>query len=82
MAGIPNEQGQITTLAKLIASIPVRWPTPEWGFPKGRRNIGESDIACATREFNEETGLNQLQYRIFENLEPIREVFFGNNNVH
>lgn len=28
-----------------------------WGFPKGRRMINESDIACATREFFEETGL-------------------------
>lgn len=29
----------------------------EWGFPKGRRNINESDIDCAIRELNEETSM-------------------------
>ena len=24
---------------------------PEWGFPKGRRMRGETDLACAVREF-------------------------------
>lgn len=27
-----------------------------WGFPKGRREIGENDAQCAIREFSEETG--------------------------
>jgi 8-oxo-dGTP pyrophosphatase MutT (NUDIX family) len=30
---------------------------PEWGFPKGRRMRGESDLACAIREFDEETNI-------------------------
>jgi hypothetical protein len=34
------------------------------------------------REFQEETGLLPSQYRIFENIEPIRETFFGNNKIH
>lgn len=74
--------GQIISLEKLIETIPVLWKTPEWGFPKGRRNIQESDLKCATREFHEETGIAEQDLRLFENVEPIRENFFGNNKVH
>lgn len=30
---------------------------PEWEFPKGRRNLNESDIQCAIREFIEEANI-------------------------
>ena len=71
------------TLGQLIREVgaPI-YTTPEWGFPKGRRNIREDNISCAMREFNEETGLRPYQYVIVENMEPIRETFFGNNHVH
>ena len=70
-------------LAKMIEEAgPVLHSTPEWGFPKGRRNPKEENLACAMREFNEETGLRPYQYIVLENMEPIRETFFGNNHVH
>ena len=72
----------VYTLKSLIETTPVEWATPEWGFPKGRRNAYESDMQCAIREFQEETGLHQSQYRIFENIDPICETFFGNNKIH
>ena len=70
-------------LVKLIEEVgePI-YTTPEWGFPKGRRNPREDNLACAMREFNEETGLRPYQYIVLENMEPIRETFFGNNHVH
>ena len=74
--------GLSVTLADLIATTPLEWDTPEWGFPKGRRNAFESDFQCALREFTEETGLSGNQIRIFENMEPIRESFIGNNAIH
>jgi 8-oxo-dGTP pyrophosphatase MutT (NUDIX family) len=74
--------GLAVTLADLIATTPLEWDTPEWGFPKGRRNAFESDFQCALREFTEETGLTANQIRIFENMEPIRESFIGNNAIH
>jgi 8-oxo-dGTP pyrophosphatase MutT (NUDIX family) len=42
----------------------------------------ESDYSCAVREFCEETGLHANQFRIFENMKPIRETFIGNNAIH
>ena len=74
--------GETLSLAALLDSVPVLWKTPEWGFPKGRRSQMETDLTCAMREFGEETGLTPQQYRVFENLEPIRESFFGSNNIH
>jgi len=74
-----KESGQ---LAKLMTDAPPPFSTPEWGFPKGRRNPREDNIACAMREFNEETGLRPHQYKVIENMEPIRETFFGNNHIH
>ena len=43
-------------LTSLVKESKTQWTTPEWGFPKGRRNYQETDITCAYREFNEETG--------------------------
>jgi len=74
--------GVFYTLQSLLDTMPTQWDTPEWGFPKGRRNVYENDQQCAMREFQEETGLLPSQYRIFENIEPIRETFFGNNKIH
>tara|TARA_B100000674_G_C37911092_1_gene948626 strand:- start:829 stop:1740 length:912 start_codon:yes stop_codon:yes gene_type:complete len=58
-----------------------KWHEPEWGFPKGRRNLRENDYNCAIRELTEETGLNTLQFDILENVRPVEEVFIGTNNV-
>ncbi|ARF09232.1 NUDIX hydrolase [Catovirus CTV1] len=53
----------------------------EWGFPKGRRNRNESDIECAKREFQEETGMNSDDYSVINSLEPLTEEFIGTNGV-
>ena len=70
------------TLEWLIQSTPVLYDSPEWGFPKGRRNTFETNYKCAVREFCEETGLETADVKIFENIEPICETFYGNNNIH
>jgi 8-oxo-dGTP pyrophosphatase MutT (NUDIX family) len=69
-------------LSELIAANPSKWVEPEWGFPKGRRNPHESDINCAIREFQEETGLKRQEFTIIQNTMPISETFFGSNQVH
>lgn len=59
----------------------IIWDSPEWGFPKGRRNIGENDLICAKREFEEETGLKSNDYKIILNDETFEELFFGTNGI-
>ena len=61
--------------------IPCLWSEPEWGIPKGRRNMKESDLDCAKREFLEETGISESQYTILSHLKPIEETFVGTNDV-
>jgi ADP-ribose pyrophosphatase YjhB (NUDIX family) len=53
---------------------------PEWGFPKGRRMRGESDLACAIREFDEETNVPRDAFVVLKNI-VLTETFMGLNNV-
>jgi 8-oxo-dGTP pyrophosphatase MutT (NUDIX family) len=77
-----EHNGAFHSFKTICDSTPIQWDTPEWGFPKGRRNVFETDYKCAVREFCEETSLRETDLRIIENLEPIRETFFGNNGIH
>jgi len=58
----------------------TRWLEPEWEFPKGRRNYQESDLDCALREFEEETGYFRKNIKIIENIMPFEEIFIGSNH--
>ena len=53
---------------------------PEWGFPKGRRVRGETDMDCAIREFTEETNIPREAYVVLKNI-VLEETFTGLNNV-
>ena len=53
---------------------------PEWGFPKGRRMRGETDQACAIREFTEETNIPRESYIVLNNI-VLEETFTGLNNI-
>jgi 8-oxo-dGTP pyrophosphatase MutT (NUDIX family) len=74
--------GSSANLEDFIRECAIHWETPEWGFPKGRRDGNESDLDCATREMKEETGLSEAEIHIIHNLEPLNETFFGSNHVH
>ena len=74
--------GTTATLQDFIRQCDTHWDTPEWGFPKGRRDGNESDLDCALREMKEETGLSETDVKIIHNLEPLNETFFGSNHVH
>jgi len=69
------------SLQKLIEDSPPPFTTPEWGFPKGRKNMHESEYACAVRETWEETNIKEKQLIPVHNMEPITEVFTGSNGV-
>lgn len=53
----------------------------EWGFPKGRRNNGETNLKCAVRECCEETSLLQSELNILSSVKPIVENIIGTNNI-
>ena len=55
------------------------YDTTEWEIPKGRKNINESDIECAMREFKEETQIDENNYTIL-NIQPICDNFIGTDN--
>jgi 8-oxo-dGTP pyrophosphatase MutT (NUDIX family) len=69
-------------LVRLLEDTTTSWTYPEWGFPKGRRNPTETDIECAIREFEEETDISREKIKLVQNMEPLCETFFGDNNVH
>lgn len=62
-----------------VNNVIPTWDSPEWGFPKGRRNLMETDLECAKREFEEETGFNNNQYVILNNIDPLIEDLIGTN---
>lgn len=65
-------------LHKMIHESTTKWMETEWEFPKGRKNdLEETDLHCAIREFQEETGIT---INIIENmLFPFEETFVGTN---
>lgn len=71
--------GKKVTLEDLITQSETKWETPEWEFPKGRKNYNEKIIECAIREFSEETGYDFSDIKIIENVLPFEEIFVGSN---
>ena len=69
------------TLDFYIQNVKPDYTEPEWGFPKGRRTRGESDMECATREFCEETGFVHSDIKIISYIKPIVENIIGTNGV-
>jgi 8-oxo-dGTP pyrophosphatase MutT (NUDIX family) len=69
------------SLSRYISDVTTRWEEPEWGFPKGRRSPHESELACAIREFGEETGISTKDLRILTGQPPEFEEYTGTNSI-
>jgi len=67
------------SLAELVAASTTAWATQEWGFPKGRRNANETELTCALREYEEETGHSRKNLNLIRNVLPFEEIFTGSN---
>ena len=63
----------------LIKNSNTKWKNPEWGFPKGRRNLKEKDLQCAVREFEEETDITRDDIYVLKCIDPLDEDFIGSN---
>lgn len=68
-------------IKSLIEQTKTKRKNPEWGFPKGKKNIMESNINCALREFFEETNIHHSNINILKNIDPFEETFIGSNNI-
>jgi 8-oxo-dGTP pyrophosphatase MutT (NUDIX family) len=58
-----------------------RYLESEFEFPKGRKKLNESDVKCAKREFEEETGLSYKDYTVLLTIRPIVEKFIGSDGI-
>ena len=81
-AGVETAKGERYTLADLLRQEPNYHKTPEWGFPKGRRDPYETDIQCAFRELEEETAITSDELWKAINVAPFIEQFYGSNDIH
>jgi 8-oxo-dGTP pyrophosphatase MutT (NUDIX family) len=77
-----TENEESLNLKFYIENITPTWENAEWGFPKGRRNSQESDIMCAIREFQEESGFKDGEYVVLDKICPIHENLIGTNGIH
>jgi hypothetical protein len=77
---LSKEKFGIINKKEIVEQAVSNYTEPEWGFPKGRRMKGESDIDCAVREFNEETNIPSDAYTVCKDLKFV-ETFSGTNGV-
>ena len=77
--GIQLSESEKYDIYTLIKNSKTKWVTPEWGFPKGRRNYGEKDMQAGLREWGEETGYPIKSLNIVSNILPYDEFFVGSN---
>lgn len=65
----------------LVKNSKTQYSYQEFSFAKGRRNMKETNILCAEREFHEETGYDKSTYDFIKNYPIIQEEFMGTNKV-
>lgn len=71
-----KDSGELKTLTE----VKPLYQSPEWGFPKGRRNLFEKNLDCALREFEEETTIDSDNVEILNKISSVSEVYTGTNN--
>lgn len=76
--GVDGPEINLHTITDIVK---IDYVIDEWGFPKGRRNKNETDISCAIREFKEETGYNDDDFKIITEIKPLEETFVGTNGI-
>jgi 8-oxo-dGTP pyrophosphatase MutT (NUDIX family) len=76
-----NVKNNYVSLLSIHKNTEICWLEPEWGFPKGRRNLKETNLDCAKREFEEESGIKKNEYNIIYQIDPLEELFSGSNNI-
>ena len=82
----PNKINEIiekfNIIKPMLNNITCDYTTPEWEIPKGKKEKDETMMQCAIREFTEETTINSDNINIYDNIEPIVELFKGTDNKY
>lgn len=68
-------------MSKYIDDVTTSWTEPEWGFPKGRRTVQETELNCALREFTEETGFPAKTIHFVPEEASLIEEYTGTNGI-
>jgi len=68
-------------LRYILSNLTILNKNKEWGIPKGRININETDIDCALREFREETTYNNSEHKLLNNFDIYTEIMNGTNGI-
>lgn len=63
------------TLNRFIKNCPSCIQHPEWGIPKGKRNVNETELDGAQREFCEESGYTIKDYKIHADENEMLPIF-------
>jgi 8-oxo-dGTP pyrophosphatase MutT (NUDIX family) len=81
--GLGNEKEYYDDLYNQLAceNTHTLYKSPEWLFPKGKREDKETDLKTALREFYEETGIHYKYLNVFKNIIPIELNFVGVNGI-
>ena len=74
-----NELVALNTITNIIDNLEHNWTEPEWGFPKGKRDINELEQVCALREWNEESGISVNNINIINNVSAFKEIYIASN---
>lgn len=77
--GIPVRGGIILNETNEKVLLVSDWNHSAWGFPRGKINKQEEDMACAIREVYEETGFNMGPY--IQNSRDYLQRSVGNKNL-
>ena len=76
-----KEKYLLLNVPNLIFKSTDHYNFTEFSFPKGRRNIKETNNSCAEREYFEETGYNKSNYEYVKYYPIINEEFTGTNGI-
>jgi 8-oxo-dGTP pyrophosphatase MutT (NUDIX family) len=79
--GLLTENGLVFGIEYVLAHTEPVCGEQRWEFPKGRRNMHETNIDCAVREFEEETNIKRHNMFVSSKHPPVYLEKMGCNGV-
>lgn len=73
------KDNQLYNLSYYVENSKTEYIDPEWYFPKGKKDQGETEIESSLREFIEETNVKKEKIKIYKNIK-LEEIHMGSNN--